>query len=232
MGCRRVGRKPEPRGGERRGFDLGERQGVSVELATVIPLLLGVKYKPIELAVGDALRPYVYAALGPYLGFASDVRTGATSGLESYTETALGSRAGVGLDCGWVGGSHSGSLPVIGLSATSNGVSVPRRTIAVRSSPCRSVCCWGEGRSNSGRHRRTRSQSSQVMAGIGLRVTKPSAKLLHRWATVKRRCDSQTGKARYSGRVACSGQVFLHARFPNCWGVRLQHRSPGHAFER
>lgn len=72
--------------------------GTSLESATVVPLLFGVKYKPIELAVGDALRPYVYAALGPYFGFASDVRTGATSGLESYSETALGSRAGVGMD--------------------------------------------------------------------------------------------------------------------------------------
>ncbi len=72
--------------------------GVTVESATVLPLLLGVKYKPIELAVGDALRPYVYASIGPYFGFASDVRTGATTGTESYSETAFGSRAGVGTD--------------------------------------------------------------------------------------------------------------------------------------
>jgi len=72
--------------------------GVSVESAVVIPLLFGVKYKPIELAVGEALRPYLYAQLGPYFGSASDVRSGTTIGTESYTETALGSRAGVGMD--------------------------------------------------------------------------------------------------------------------------------------
>ncbi len=72
--------------------------GTSMESATVIPLLFGVKYKPIELAVGDAVRPYVYASIGPYFGFASDVRTGASAGLESYSETALGSRAGLGMD--------------------------------------------------------------------------------------------------------------------------------------
>jgi outer membrane protein W len=72
--------------------------GVFMESATVIPLLFGVKYKPIELAVGDALRPYLYAALGPYFGFASDVRSGTTTGTEAYSETALGSRAGVGMD--------------------------------------------------------------------------------------------------------------------------------------
>lgn len=72
--------------------------GASVETATVIPLLFGVKYKPLELAIGNALRPYAYASLGPYFGFASDVRAGATTETESYSEAALGSRAGVGMD--------------------------------------------------------------------------------------------------------------------------------------
>lgn len=72
--------------------------GGSVESATVIPLLFGVKYAPLKLAIGDALRPYVYGSLGPYFGFASDVRAGATTGAESYSETALGSRAGLGME--------------------------------------------------------------------------------------------------------------------------------------
>ncbi len=70
----------------------------SVESATVVPMLFGVKYKPIGLAIGDALRPYLYASLGPYFGFASDVRSGANTGVESYSETAVGSRAGLGMD--------------------------------------------------------------------------------------------------------------------------------------
>jgi outer membrane protein W len=72
--------------------------GGSVESATVIPLLFGAKYEPLKLAIGDALRPYAYASIGPYFGFASDVRVGTTTGTESYSETALGSRAGLGMD--------------------------------------------------------------------------------------------------------------------------------------
>lgn len=72
--------------------------GGSVESATVIPLLFGAKYEPLNFAIGGALRPYAYASLGPYFGFASDVRAGATTGTASYSETALGSRAGLGID--------------------------------------------------------------------------------------------------------------------------------------
>jgi outer membrane protein W len=70
----------------------------SVESAVVIPLHVGVKYEPLGLAIGGALRPYFLASLGPYFGFASDVRTGATTGAESYSETAIGARAAAGLD--------------------------------------------------------------------------------------------------------------------------------------
>jgi len=72
--------------------------GVSVESATVIPVLFGVRYKPLGLAIGDAMRPYLYASLGPYFGFASNVRAGMTAGAASYSEMALGSRLGAGMD--------------------------------------------------------------------------------------------------------------------------------------
>lgn len=72
--------------------------GASVESATVIPLLLGAKYAPLRLVIGDALRPYAYAAIGPYFGFASDVRAGPTTAAQSYAETALGSRIGAGME--------------------------------------------------------------------------------------------------------------------------------------
>jgi hypothetical protein len=70
----------------------------AVESATIVPLLFGVKYKPLGLAVGHVLRPYLCASLGPYFGFASEVRAGTTTGTESYSEMALGTRAGVGTD--------------------------------------------------------------------------------------------------------------------------------------
>lgn len=73
-------------------------RNVSVESAVVIPLLLGVKYMPLALTVGDVLKPYLSASVGPYWGFASDVRTATTTATESYSEVALGSRVGVGID--------------------------------------------------------------------------------------------------------------------------------------
>jgi len=72
--------------------------GVALESAAVIPMLLGVKYRPLGLAVADALRPYLCVSLGPYFGLASDVRVGASTGTESYTEAAIGARAALGMD--------------------------------------------------------------------------------------------------------------------------------------
>jgi len=72
--------------------------GAAVESATVIPMLFGVKYKPLGFAVADALRPYLCVSLGPYFGLASDVRAGANTGTESYTEAAIGARAALGMD--------------------------------------------------------------------------------------------------------------------------------------
>lgn len=72
--------------------------GVAVESAAVVPMLFGVKYKPLGLTVADALRPYLCMSLGPYFGLASDVRAGTTTGTESYTEAAIGARAALGMD--------------------------------------------------------------------------------------------------------------------------------------
>ncbi len=72
--------------------------GVTMESAAVIPMLFGVRYKPLGLAVADALRPYLCLSVGPYLGLASDVRAGSTTGTESYTEAAIGARAALGMD--------------------------------------------------------------------------------------------------------------------------------------
>jgi hypothetical protein len=69
-----------------------------VESASVTPLLFGVKYQPSQLTVGEVLRPYASASIGPYIGSASNVRTGATTATESISEAALGSRLGMGID--------------------------------------------------------------------------------------------------------------------------------------
>ncbi|MFQ5653063.1 MAG: hypothetical protein ACE5IY_24300, partial [bacterium] len=50
--------------------------GVSSETGSVIPLLFGMKYQPAGLALNQALRPYVSASVGPYLGFATKSRAG------------------------------------------------------------------------------------------------------------------------------------------------------------
>lgn len=69
-----------------------------VEASTVVPMLFGVKYQPFGHPIGDTMRPYLSASVGPYFGFASDVRTGATTSTRSYTETTVGSRLGIGAD--------------------------------------------------------------------------------------------------------------------------------------
>ena len=40
--------------------------GVAIESAAVVPMLFGVRYKPLGLAVADALRPYLCVSVGPY----------------------------------------------------------------------------------------------------------------------------------------------------------------------
>jgi len=69
-----------------------------VEASSVVPLLFGVKYQPFGRAIGEAMRPYISASVGPYFGFSSNVRSGTSAGTESYTETALGARIGAGVD--------------------------------------------------------------------------------------------------------------------------------------
>lgn len=71
---------------------------VSTETATVVPLLFGVKYQPFRLTASDVLRPYVAASVGPFFGSQTMERVGVNVETEVYSETALGSRVGVGVD--------------------------------------------------------------------------------------------------------------------------------------
>jgi len=70
----------------------------STETATVVPLLFGVKYQPFRLNASNVLRPYIAASIGPFFGTETMNRTGVNIETETYTETALGSRLGVGMD--------------------------------------------------------------------------------------------------------------------------------------
>jgi len=70
----------------------------STETATVVPVLFGVKYQPFRLTTSDALRPYVVASVGPFFGTETMNRAGVNEETEVYSETALGSRLGVGVD--------------------------------------------------------------------------------------------------------------------------------------
>jgi hypothetical protein len=70
----------------------------STETATVVPMLFGVKYQPFRLTESDVLRPYVAASVGPFFGTATISRAGVNTETEVYSETALGSRLGVGID--------------------------------------------------------------------------------------------------------------------------------------
>lgn len=69
-----------------------------VESASVVHVLLGVKYQPSRFTIGDALKPYASASIGPYIGSVSNVLAGMTTSTEAFTETTFGSRVGLGMD--------------------------------------------------------------------------------------------------------------------------------------
>lgn len=71
---------------------------VTTESAVIIPLLFGVKYQVFRITENNNFRPYISASIGPYLGFASNVRTGYGVSTESISETALGSRFAADFD--------------------------------------------------------------------------------------------------------------------------------------
>lgn len=71
---------------------------VVTESAVIIPVLFGVKYQVFRITEHNNLRPYVSVSIGPYFGFASNVRTGYGVTTESISETALGSRFAADFD--------------------------------------------------------------------------------------------------------------------------------------
>ena len=71
---------------------------VSTETATVVPLLFGIKYQPFRLTESDVLKPYVTASVGPFFGSETMNRAGVNTETEVYSETAIGSHLGAGVD--------------------------------------------------------------------------------------------------------------------------------------
>jgi hypothetical protein len=71
---------------------------VVTESAVIIPVLIGVKYQVFRFTGHNNFRPYASVSIGPYFGFASNVRTGVGVTTESVSEAVLGSRLAVDFD--------------------------------------------------------------------------------------------------------------------------------------
>ncbi len=71
---------------------------VSVETASVVPLMFGIKYQPWRISGSNAVRPFVFASAGPFVGSGTRTRAGVIIGNETFTETVLGSNFGLGAD--------------------------------------------------------------------------------------------------------------------------------------
>lgn len=77
---------------------IGGDRGTLTESAGVVPILLGLRYYPSELAPSTAMRPYLAGAIGPYLGYHSRDRIGFGIASDYRSETAAGAYAGAGID--------------------------------------------------------------------------------------------------------------------------------------
>ena len=72
--------------------------GSTVESAVVTTVLFGVKFRPESLTRRDNFRPYASIAVGPVMGSVSRVQAGPTTSAGAYTESAFGTRLGIGAD--------------------------------------------------------------------------------------------------------------------------------------
>jgi outer membrane protein W len=68
---------------------------VTQHVSSVVPVLLGVRYYVLGSTADGQVRPYLSAAVGPYIG--SEVNNTILA-QESHTETAFGGRVGGGID--------------------------------------------------------------------------------------------------------------------------------------
>ena len=85
---------------------------VSSEVATVVPVLTGVNFYPLQLSENSNVLPYLSAYVGPYIGIYSRSEVAALQiTQETIIETVIGTRLGAGVDF------LIGNLFKLGLSA-------------------------------------------------------------------------------------------------------------------
>jgi hypothetical protein len=70
-------------------------QGIVQRSSIVIPLLIGLKYNFLNHVPDDVVRPFLSAAVGPYIGM--EAKSTVLS-QEAFTETAIGGHIGAGAD--------------------------------------------------------------------------------------------------------------------------------------
>ncbi len=72
---------------------------VKNEVATVVPVLAGLNFYPLQLADERIVMPYLSASIGPYIGIYNRSEVSALSVQEeTIVETVFGSRLGAGVD--------------------------------------------------------------------------------------------------------------------------------------
>ena len=74
-------------------------ESVNTEVATVMPLLAGINFYPLQLSNEKIVMPYLSASIGPYVGIYNRSEVSALSVKEeTIVETVFGSRLGLGID--------------------------------------------------------------------------------------------------------------------------------------
>jgi hypothetical protein len=72
---------------------------VKNEVATVVPVLAGLNFYPLQLSDEKIIMPYIAASIGPYIGIYNRSEVSALSVKEeTFVETVFGSRLGAGID--------------------------------------------------------------------------------------------------------------------------------------
>lgn len=76
-----------------------ENVSVKNEVATVVPVLAGINFYPLQLSDEKTVMPYISASIGPYIGIYNRSEVSALSvEEETIVETVFGSRLGAAVD--------------------------------------------------------------------------------------------------------------------------------------
>jgi outer membrane protein W len=72
---------------------------ISTETVSILPMLVGVNFYPIQINKQSNILPYISGYIGPYVGiYTLNLVATSTVKSESIVETAFGARLGAGLD--------------------------------------------------------------------------------------------------------------------------------------